>query len=161
MAINFLSVEQVSKSYGMLQLFENVSFGINQGQKIGLVAKNGSGKTSLLNIITGKDSPDSGEVNFRKGLKVGYLAQEPELDANLSVEETIFAADNEALQAIKAYDLALKNPEDAEAYQAAFERMDQYQAWDFENQYQQILSKFKLTDLNAKVKSLSGGKKSV
>lgn len=159
MAINYLSVEQVSKSYGTLQLFENVSFGINQGQKIGLVAKNGSGKTSLLNIITGKDSSDAGEVNFRKNLKVGYLSQDPDLDLNLSVEETIFAADNEALQAIKAYDLALKNPEDADAYQAAFERMDQHQAWDFENQYQQILSKFKLTDLNAKVKSLSGGQK--
>ncbi|GGE03671.1 ABC-F family ATP-binding cassette domain-containing protein [Psychroflexus salis] len=157
--MNYVSVENVAKSYGMLQLFEGVSFGINQGQKVGFVAKNGSGKTTLLKILAGKETADAGEVNYRKSLKVGFLDQEPDLASNLTVEETIFASDNEVLQVINNYEKALQNPEDTEAYQAAFEQMDALQAWDFETQYQQILFKLKLSDLNKKVGDLSGGQK--
>ncbi|MGM0635794.1 MAG: ribosomal protection-like ABC-F family protein [Bacteroidota bacterium] len=157
--MNYVSVENISKSYGILQLFEGISFGINKSQKIGFVAKNGSGKTTLLKIIGGTESPDEGQINFRKNLKVGYLDQEPNLDPNLSIEETIFASDNETLRAISNYDKALKNPEDAEAYQQAFDKMESLQAWDFETQYRQILSKLKLPELDKKVKLLSGGQK--
>lgn len=157
--MNLLTVENISKSYGEHVLFENLSFGINKDQKIALIAKNGTGKTSILNILSGADSPDSGQVNYRKSTRVSFLAQEPNMDPNLSIEETIFASDNEVLEVIKNYEKALQNPEDADAYQKAFEAMDRFEAWDFETQYKQILSKLKLDDLNAKVGKLSGGQK--
>jgi ATP-binding cassette subfamily F protein uup len=157
--LNLVSVEHISKSYGTLKLFEDLSFGINHGQKIGLVAQNGSGKTSLLNLLAQKDKPDTGEINFRKDLRIGYLAQEHDLDENLSVEQSILSSNNFILNIINAYEKALQHPEDQEAYQKAFEAMDAHQAWDFETQYQQILSKLKLNDLTKPVKSLSGGQK--
>ena len=155
--MNYVSVENISKSYGILTLFEGISFGINQGQKIGFVAKNGSGKTTLLKILSGKETPDEGQVNYRKELKVGILHQEPDLDPNLSIEEAIFASDNQILRAISQYEKALQNLDDTETYQAAFDQMDQLQAWDFETQYRQILFKLKLDDLSKKVADLSGG----
>ncbi len=157
--MNYLSVENISKSFGMRVLFEGISFGINEGQKIGFVAKNGTGKTSLLNIIAGNDLPDSGNVTFRKGLKVAYLPQEPNLDAQLTVEQAIFSADNPILNVIETYEKTLENPDDSEAYQKAFDAMDAHDAWDFETKYKQILFKLKLEDFDAKVSSLSGGQK--
>lgn len=157
--MNLLTVENISKSYGELVLFDNLSFGINKDQKIALIAKNGTGKTSILNILSGADTPDSGQVNYRKSTRVSFLAQEPNMDPNLTIEETIFASDNEVLEVIKNYEKALQNPEDADAYQKAFEAMDRFEAWDFETQYKQILSKLKLDDLSAKVDKLSGGQK--
>lgn len=140
-------------------LFENISFGINEGQKIGFVAKNGTGKTSLLNIIAGLDMPDTGNVSYRRGLKVAYLPQEPNLDTSLTVEQAIFSADNPILKIIEAYEKALENMEDSDSYQNAFDAMERHHAWDFETRYKQILSKLKLDDLHAKVSSLSGGQK--
>ena len=157
--MNLLSVEGISKSYGEKVIFTPISFGINQGQKIALIAKNGSGKTSILNIIAGQDTPDQGNVVIRKGTRVAYLAQEPNLDPKLTVEQSILQADNPILKIIAEYDKSLENPEDQEAYQKAFEAMDQSQAWDFDTQYKKILSKLKLDDLNASVGSLSGGQK--
>ncbi|WP_282179562.1 ABC-F family ATP-binding cassette domain-containing protein [Maribacter stanieri] len=157
--MNLLTVENISKSYGELVLFDNLSFGINKDQKIALIAKNGTGKTSILNILSGADTPDSGQVNYRKSTRVSFLAQEPVMDPNLTVEETIFASDNEILKVLSNYEKALLNPEDADAYQKAFEAMDRFEAWDFETQYKQILSKLKLDDLDAKVDKLSGGQK--
>lgn len=157
--VNYLSVENISKSYGERILFSDISFGINKDQKIAFVAKNGTGKTSLLNIITGTDTPDSGQVIIRNGLQMAFLPQEPDLDKNLSVEETIFASDNTVLTVIRAYEKALKNPHDTEAYQKAFEQMEIHQAWDFETRYKQILFKLKLDNLEQKVASLSGGQK--
>ena len=140
-------------------MFTDISFGISEGQKIGFVAKNGTGKTSLLNILSGADQPDQGNVIYRNGLKVEFLAQEPNLNPKLSIEETIFASDNDTLKIIERYEQALKNPDDADAYQKAFEQMDAQNAWDFETQYKQILFKLKLEDLNKKVSNLSGGQK--
>ena len=157
--MNLLSVENIAKSYGELVLFENISFGVNKDQKIALIAKNGDGKTSILNIISGKDVPDTGLVNYRKGVRVSFLEQEPDLNPDLTVEETIFASDNEVLKVILAYEKALENPEDEDAYQKAFDAMDRFDAWDFETQYKQILSKLKLEDIHAKVELLSGGQK--
>ncbi len=157
--MNYVSIENVAKSFGERELFADISFGINEGQKIGFVAKNGTGKTSLLNIIVGHDEPDHGQVSYRKHLKVAFLPQEPVLDPNLTIEQTIFASDNEILKVISAYESALENPEDAEAYQKAFEQMDALNAWDFETQYKQILFKLKLDKLDQKVEMLSGGQK--
>ncbi|WP_081212353.1 ABC-F family ATP-binding cassette domain-containing protein [Salegentibacter sediminis] len=157
--MNYLSVENIAKSYGELQLFNNISFGINEGQKVGFIAKNGSGKTSLLNILAGSDSPDEGKVVYRKNITVAFLGQEPNLDPHLSIEETIFSSENDTLKIIRAYEKALKNPDDADAYQKAFEQMEAAQAWDFETQYKQILFKLKLEDLEKEVKYLSGGQK--
>ena len=157
--MNLLSVENIAKSYGELVLFENISFGVNKDQKIALIAKNGDGKTSILNILSGKDVPDSGLVNYRKGVRVSFLEQEPDLNPDLTVEETIFASDNEVLKVILAYEKALEKPEDEDAYQKAFEAMDRFDAWDFETQYKQILFKLKLEDIHAKVGLLSGGQK--
>jgi len=157
--MNLLTVENISKSYGELVLFDNLSFGVNKDQKIALIAKNGTGKTSILNILSGADSPDTGQVNYRKSTRVSFLAQEPVMDPNLTVEETIFASDNEILKVLENYEKALQNPEDADAYQKAFDAMDRFEAWDFETQYKQILSKLKLDDLHAKVDKLSGGQK--
>lgn len=155
--MNLLSVEDISKSYGEKVLFKSISFGINKGQKIALIAKNGTGKTSILDIIVGKDKPDDGNVIFRKGIQTAYLPQEPNLDPKLTIEETILKADNPTLKIIAKYDKSLENPNDQEAYQKAFEAMDQSQAWDYEKQYKKILFKLKLNDLDVKVGSLSGG----
>ena len=157
--MNLLSVEGVGKTYQDRPIFENISFGINQGQKIALIAKNGTGKTTLLKIIAGDDAPDKGEVNQRKGTRIAYLAQEPVLNPIFTVEECILQSNSEIMQVIGRYEKALNNPQDEEAYQLAFEAMDQHQAWDFETQYKQILSKLKLDQLQAKVGSLSGGQR--
>ncbi|WP_299609284.1 ABC-F family ATP-binding cassette domain-containing protein [uncultured Aquimarina sp.] len=157
--MNYVSVENIAKSFGERVLFNNISFGINEGQKIGFVAKNGTGKTSLLNIVAGDEEPDEGQVVYRKNLKVAFLPQEPNLDPNLTIEQTIFASDNDTLRVINAYEKALQNPDDTEAYQKAFEQMDALNAWDFETQYKQILFKLKLENLQQKVSQLSGGQK--
>lgn len=157
--LNYLTVENISKSYGELLLFEHISFSIHKDQKIAFVAKNGSGKTTILNILSGKDEPDTGEVIYRKGIKVSFLSQEPELNDELTVEQTIFDSDNYVLKIINTYHEALNNPEDEKAYQKAFEAMERENAWDFETQYKQILFKLNLEDLNQKVKLLSGGQK--
>jgi ATP-binding cassette subfamily F protein uup len=155
--MNLLTVENISKSFGELVLFENLSFGVNKDQKIAFIAKNGTGKTSILKMLSGSDKPDTGQVNYRKGIRVSFLEQEPVMNLDLTIEETIFASDNEVLKIIASYEKALANPDDQEAYQEAFEGMEHHQAWDFETQYKQILFKLKLEDLDVKVGLLSGG----
>ena len=157
--MNYLTVENISKSYGELNLFKDISFSIHKDEKIAFVAKNGTGKTSILNIISGEDEPDSGTVTYRKGLKVSFLPQEPKLNPSLTIEQTIFDSDNDILKIIKSYEDALLNPDDAEVYQKAFEQMEIHNAWDFETLYKQILFKLKLDNLNEKVSTLSGGQK--
>ncbi|MEH6408747.1 MAG: ATP-binding cassette domain-containing protein, partial [Leeuwenhoekiella sp.] len=107
--INFVSVESVAKVFGEKVLFRDLSFGISENQKIGMVAKNGSGKTSLLQILAGTDMPDEGQVVNRKGIKISYLPQEPDLNPLLTVEQTIFDSDNETLKVIAAYEKALEH----------------------------------------------------
>jgi ATP-binding cassette subfamily F protein uup len=157
--MNLLTVENISKSYGELVLFSDISFGINKDQKIALIAKNGTGKTSILNIMSEKDATETGQVTMRKGIKMAFLEQEPDLDPNLTIEETILATDNETLRVISNYEKAVENPEDTERYQKAFEAMERLNAWDFETQYKQILFQLQLTQLDAKVKTLSGGQR--
>jgi ATP-binding cassette subfamily F protein uup len=157
--VNYLSVENISKSFGERTLFDNISFGINKDQKIAFIAKNGSGKTTIMSIINGLDEPDTGQVVLRKGIRMAFLSQDNNLQEELTIEESIFASDNETLKIIEAYEKALENPDDEEAYQKAFDGMDQHNAWDFETQYKQILFKLKLEDFKLKVKNLSGGQK--
>ncbi|WP_075341558.1 ABC-F family ATP-binding cassette domain-containing protein [Tenacibaculum agarivorans] len=157
--MNYLTVENISKAYGERVLFEDLSFGINKDQKIAFVAKNGSGKTSILNIVAGKDTPDSGQVVSRKGIHIAYLSQDHDFDVDKTIEETIFATENKILPIVQQYEQALQNPDDTEAYQTAFDLMDQHNAWDFETQYKQILSKLKLDNLQQKVATLSGGQR--
>ena len=157
--MNYLSVENISKSFGERTLFKDISFGINKDQKIAFIAKNGSGKTTIMSIINDLDEPDTGQVVLRKGIRMAFLSQNNNLQDELTIEESIFASDNETLKVIEAYEKALENPEDEEAYQKAFDGMDQHNAWDFETQYKQILFKLKLEDFKLKVKNLSGGQK--
>ncbi|MBP6373642.1 MAG: ABC-F family ATP-binding cassette domain-containing protein [Flavobacterium sp.] len=157
--MNYVSVENISKSFGERTLFENLSFGINKDQKIAFIAKNGSGKTCIMKILNGDDEPDTGQVVVRKDVNMAFLSQDAALQDELTIEESIFASDNATLKVIEQYEKALENPDDAEAYQKAFDLMDQWNAWDFETQYKQILFKLKLEDFKLKVKNLSGGQK--
>jgi ATP-binding cassette subfamily F protein uup len=157
--MNYVSVENISKSFGERTLFENLSFGINKDQKIAFIAKNGSGKTCIMKILNGDDEPDTGQVVVRKDVNMAFLSQDAAMQDELTIEESIFASDNATLKVIEQYEKALENPDDAEAYQKAFDLMDQWNAWDFETQYKQILFKLKLEDFKLKVKNLSGGQK--
>ncbi|MCF6349368.1 MAG: ABC-F family ATP-binding cassette domain-containing protein [Flavobacteriaceae bacterium] len=157
--MNYLSVENISKSYGERVLFEDLSFGINKDQKIAFIAKNGTGKTSILNILVGLDQPDFGQIVSRKGINIAYLAQTDNLNSQETIEEAIFSSDNQTLKIVQQYENALKDPENEEAYQKAFDLMEQHHAWDFETQYKQILYKLKFDDLTIKIENLSGGQR--
>jgi ATP-binding cassette subfamily F protein uup len=163
--MNYLQVENLSKSYGEKQLFSGISFGINQGQKIAFIAKNGTGKTSLLNIIMGNDIPDDGSVTIRKDIKVAYLAQNSAFDTEKTVIETVIDSENDFFDAIKNYEDALillskdNSDKSNEILQKAMTAMDLKNAWDYENRIKEVLSRLKITDLEQKVKSLSGGQR--
>jgi len=157
--MNYLSVENIAKSYGERGLFENISFGISKDQKVGFVAKNGTGKTSLLNILAGTDAPDDGQVIYRNDIRVAFLSQEPDLDPKLTIEQSIFSSENPTLKVVAQYEKAMENPEDADALQKAMDAMEANNAWDFETEFKQILFKLNLEDLQAVVKNLSGGQK--
>ncbi len=157
--MNFITVDSISKSYGDRTLFENLSFYINEGQKIALIAKNGSGKTSILNILAGLDTADTGSVMFKKDLNIQFLPQEPKLNSDYTIMECLFASDNPILKILQEYENAVINSSDILQYQKTFEQMDRFNAWDFEAQYKQILFKLNITDLNAPIKTLSGGQK--
>lgn len=161
--MNYLSVENVSKSFNEKLLFSNISFGINQGQKVALVGLNGSGKSTLLKIITGEEQPDSGIVSFRNEIKVEFLGQNPHFNEEESVRESIFNSDNEVLSVIKDYEYLLEktihDPKSQDELQKIMEKMDRLNAWDYESQIKQILGKLGIYDLDQKVSSLSGGQK--
>lgn len=157
--MNYLTVENISKSYGERTLFENISFSVHKDQKIAFIAKNGTGKTSILNILSGEDVADNGSIIYRKNIKVAFLSQDPKFDNSLTIEDAILASDNPILTVISNYEKALLSPDDTDTYQAAFDAMELNQAWDFETLYKQILFKLKLEDLNQKVSTLSGGQK--
>ena len=157
--MNYLNVENISKSYGEVTLFKGITFSIHKGQKIAFIAKNGTGKTSILKIISGEDSSDSGDITYRKNIAVSFLSQDPKFDDSLTIEESVLNSDNPILKVIANYEKAILNSEDTESYQKAFEDMELYQAWDFETQYKQILFKLKLDKINQKVGELSGGQK--
>ena len=154
--VSFLQVDGLTKSFGDLMLFEDITFGVAQGQKIGLIAKNGSGKTTLLNIIAGKEDYDSGSVIFRNDLRVGYLEQSPTYPAGLSVLQACFYSQNETVRLLAEYEQALMD-NDTDKLNALLERMDGLKAWDYEQRAKQILGELKIHNFDQKVESLSGG----
>jgi ATP-binding cassette subfamily F protein uup len=156
--MNYLSIEELTKSYGIKVLFENISFGIDQGQKVALVAKNGTGKSSLLKIIAGLDTPDSGKVTLRKEIKLSFLKQEHEHDDTQTVLEAVFSSDKPELKAIKRYEACMLTPDHPDT-EAAFEEMTDLQAWEYEVKVKQILSQLKMDNLQQLVSELSGGQK--
>jgi ATP-binding cassette subfamily F protein uup len=157
--MNYITVENVTRAFADKVLFKNLSIGINQGQKIGFVAKNGYGKSSLLNIITRAEEPDSGNVSYRTDLRMAFLSQEPNLNPDMTIEEVILDSDVPTMKIIADYEHSMANPDDADLMQKALDAMDAANAWDFETKYRQILSKLKLDDLTQKVGKLSGGQK--
>lgn len=154
--INYLQVENLTKSYGDLVLFDNISFTIGEGQRIALIGRNGSGKTTLLNILAGKDTADSGTITPRRDLRIAYLEQNPEYAADLTVLEACFHSDNPALRAIAAYEQAVADPAQ-DGLQEAMSRMDALAAWDYEQRAKEILSRLKINDFDKKIGQLSGG----
>ncbi|SIR21178.1 ABC-F family ATP-binding cassette domain-containing protein [Pontibacter lucknowensis] len=158
--MNYLSAENISKSFGERWLFKNLNFGISQGQRVALVGVNGSGKTTLLNVLAGKLPPDEGSVSVRKEVTIGFLGQNPEFDEELTVQQTIFGGQSEVLDVIREYEVAISHPDtSAEKMQHLMERMDELQAWDFEIKVKQILSKLGIHNLEQEIKQLSGGQR--
>ncbi len=163
--MNYLLVESLSKTYDTKILFENISFGINRGQKVALIAKNGAGKSSLLKIIMGKDIADSGKISLRKNISTGFLEQEPDLDENQTIIENVLSGDSPVVKAIKEYEEAIAaqqhdfNPQTALRVEHAHEQLTVLEAWDYELKIRQILSELKITELDQPVKTLSGGQK--
>ena len=157
MAID-LQIENISKSFGDLVLFSDISFTVEERQRIGLIACNGKGKSTLLKIIAGQESLDEGRITFRSGIKVGYLEQEPDFDGELSVIEACLQRNSEKAGVIARYEAAMES-DDHTSLQHLVEEMDRLEAWDYENRAKQVLSKLKITRFNQPIKELSGGQK--
>lgn len=161
--MNYLSVENVAKSFDERQLFEDLTFGLDQGQKAALVGVNGCGKSTLLKIIAGLEPPDHGEVSFRKGVRVSILPQNPEFDDADNVVQAVFAEDIDELNVIRDYELALHqatiDPENAPDLTDLIDRMDQLGAWDYESQVKQLLGELGIHRLDQKMGELSGGQR--
>lgn len=156
-AVNpYLQVDGLLKRIGDRVLFDHINFGIAEGQRIGLIARNGTGKSTLLNIICGKDGYDEGSIVFRKDLKIGYLEQTPVYPENLSVLEACFWHGNSTTNLIRAYEECMQTPGNP-GLTELLERMDHENAWGYEDKAKQILSKLKINDFNQKIVTLSGG----
>lgn len=153
---SFLQVDGLTKSFGDLILFENISFGIAEGQRIGLIAKNGSGKTTLLNILAGKESYDDGSIVFRRDLRVAYLEQDPTYPEGLTVLQACFHSGNDITDLIAEYEKVI-NSDDHANLNDILQRMDTLQAWDYEHRAKQILAQLKIKDFDQKISQLSGG----
>ena len=156
--MNFLSVENLTKSFGDRLLFSDVSFGIDQGQKVAIVAKNGAGKTTLLNCLMGKESKDSGNVVFRNDIQMAFMEQAENLPLDKTIDEVIYDHSSTKLRLIKSYNEALEN-NDEEALSNLFQELTDLDAWELESQVKQFLSVFKLEDVNQNIANLSGGQK--
>ena len=154
--VSYLQVEGLSKAFGVDVLFEDITFGVAEGEKIGLIAKNGTGKSTLLDILAGVSTADSGTVIYRNNLRVGYLPQLPDLGGALTVLDACLHGDDPRSAAIHDYEEALRTG-DPDAMTAAIQAMDASVAWDYEERFKQILTQLKITDYNQRVKELSGG----
>ncbi|MFA4852121.1 MAG: ABC-F family ATP-binding cassette domain-containing protein [Bacteroidales bacterium] len=169
--MNYLTVENLSKTYGEKLLFENITFGIDKGQKVALIARNGTGKTTLINIITGSEIPDNGAVIMRNDIRISHLPQNPFFHENLSVIDTILNSDNEFILAIKNYEAILdeihiqnqnntwNQSELNKKLEHAIHKMDSLNAWDFESRIKEVLSRLKISNINQPVFELSGGQR--
>jgi len=163
--VNYLSVENLEKNLGERILFSDLNFGLDKGDKMALVANNGTGKSSLLKILAGKDIPSEGKVVFRNGIRFGYLEQEPDFDHDSTVAELIKTANSELLAIISTYNEALEKQAEDYSSQSqqeldqAMSKMDEFKAWDYERRLNEILTRFEITNQDQKVGNLSGGQK--
>ena len=154
--VSYLQVENLTKSFGDLVLFEDLSFGVAEGQRIGLIAKNGTGNTTLLNILAGKEGYDEGKITYRRDLRVGYLEQHPYYPENLTVLEACFYHGNPTTQVIKEYEKCMETPGNP-GLEELLGRMEHEKAWDYERRAKQILSQLKIRDFDQPISQLSGG----
>lgn len=164
--MNYLSVEQLTKTYGERTLFEDISFGLNRGEKVALIANNGTGKSTMLRILAGKDVADSGNFSFREGVRMAFLEQEPVLteDDQITIEDFVTEASSEVLSIIRDYESALDASKSGsetalKQLEAATAKMDAFEAWDFDRRLTSMLSRFGVSDLSQRVNTLSGGQK--
>ncbi|MCA4898049.1 MAG: ABC-F family ATP-binding cassette domain-containing protein [Bacteroidota bacterium] len=158
--MNYLSAENLSKSFNDRWLFKDITFGIGQGEKVALVGENGTGKSTLLKILTGQIASDSGVISTREGIKLGYLTQQPYVDDALSVKEILFDEKNKIAQAVREYEDCLHHPEvSADRMQHALEKMEELNAWDYDAKVQEITGRLGITDLDQKFGQLSGGQR--
>ena len=163
--MTYLSVENLSKSFGLKPLFEGITFGISRGDKTALVAQNGTGKSTLLKILSGKETQDGGKVMVQNGIRIGYLEQEPELDPALTIREYISLGNSDVIRIVQRYEEAVTaqaedfNEQTQDAFMKATAAMDAANAWDYEQRMEQILSKLNILDLNQSIASLSGGER--
>lgn len=157
----YLQVENLTKSFGDRLLFENISFGIDQGQRVALIAQNGTGKTTLLNLLIGRESQDSGTITYRRDIRVGCLTQDPDFQPGMTVSQACFTSDNDVVKAIAHYENLIETHADNPAYsneiQLAMADMDRLNAWDYEVRIKQILGKLNIHNLEQPVEQLSGG----
>jgi len=162
-AVSFLQIENLNKSFGDLILYQNLSFGISEGQRVALIAKNGAGKTTLFNIIAGKEDCDSGSVVFKRDLRISYLEQAPDYPPTLSVLEACFQSDNDIVHTIARYEAFMMREEshqqqpNSEKLEELLHLMDYYKAWDYEVRVKQVLSQLKIRDFDQQIQYLSGG----
>lgn len=165
MAENYITVENLSKSYGEKPLFENIGFGINKGQKTALVAANGSGKSTLLKILAGKEPYDDGKLSFRKNISVAYLEQQPLQGVQASIMDVIFESDSPLMKTVKRYEQAVRavqrdpSPKVQQELTNAISEMDSISAWNYESEVKEILGKLQIDDLEQSVATLSGGER--
>ena len=163
--MTYLSTENLGKKYGLKLLFEDLTFGISKGDKTALIAQNGVGKSTLLKILAGKETPDSGKVMIRNGIKVAMLEQEPELDDSMTINQFIAHGENEMVKVVQQYEKAVAaqaenyNEKTQEAFDKALAKMDAANAWDYEQRLHQILSVLNIHDLDQDISSLSGGQR--
>lgn len=159
--MNYLTLENVTKTYGDKVLFQNLSLQISKGQKMALVAKNGTGKTTLLRVIAGLESGEgeTSKILIKRDIKIGFLEQEPDFLPDQTILEAAFDSDNPLINAIIQYEDALLKPNDGDAMQAALNRMDDLKAWDFEAKIKEVLTRFNIARFNQKIGTLSGGQK--
>lgn len=157
--MNYLSVENLTKSFGERVIFEDLTFGIDKGDKVAIVAKNGNGKSTLLKILCGDGTEDSGRIVYRKDIRVDYLEQAENFNPEHLIFDEVLATDTAENKAIKNYEKALQNPTDTEAYEKAFEEMNVTNAWDYEVKVNTILSQLKIEDKLQRIGALSGGQK--
>lgn len=157
----YLQAEHLSKTFGNDLLFDDISFGIEQGQRVAIVARNGTGKTTLLRMLVGKESCDTGIITYHRDLRVGFLPQEPEFAPTMTVLEACFAGDSDTVKTIARYEQLLEQndntPQHAERLQHAMNDMERLHAWNYETRIRQILGKLDIHDLQKNVQQLSGG----
>ena len=159
MSVNLISAENIAKSFDQRKLFQNLHLGISQGNKIALVGANGAGKSTLLKVLAGQIQPDSGLVSTRKGIRVVYLPQQPELEDDRSVLDNIFSLQTPVMEVIKKYEVALHTNVSPDEMQEILSAIDELNAWDFESRVQQVLGNLGISDLTQMAGSLSGGQR--